>query len=277
MSIISSINTSVGKASGWTAEHWFAKSFEKAAKDPAKYAAAMLVTSIVSKDAVGCFLYTTQSLANKKIPEEKRKFVAALDLMNGIIMVGGQLAIGKLIERKFTPKFIGNNISGTFKDKDTGAEVILDTQKAKIAPLSDRKIYENYIKTCKKHGDKLKQLGVDISDPKKFRDIGEELIKKYGKESKQGKAIITGCGLLISALATTAFVKRTIAPLLATPAAGWFKGRFMDDVKKSEKTEKPEEQPKQNLDDKLLSHEVAPWNHSNADGDKVTFSKIKQN
>lgn len=273
MSMISSLNTHIGNAYGYTAKNWFAKSFEKAAKDPAKYAASMLVTSIVSKDAIGCFLYTTQSLNNKKIPEEKRKFVAALDLMNGIIMVGGQLVIGKLIERNFTPKFVGNNISGTFLDKDTSVEHAMDTKKAKRAPLSDTKIYGDYIKTYRAHEAELKKAGLDMADAQKFYAVGDELIAKYGRTSGKGKAIVAGCGLLISALATTAFVKRTVAPLISTPLAGWFKGKFMD--KHAAKGAKPEvkaDAKKPDLDDTLLSHQTAPWNHSAES--KPAFDKV---
>ncbi len=282
MSIVSSINTNVGKACSYTAKHWFSKSFEKAAKDPAKYAASMLVTSIVSKDAVGCVLYTTQSWNNEKIPENKRKFVAMTDLVNGVIMVGGQFAIGKLIERKFAPNIIGKNITGTFKDKDTSIETELSDKKSLNAPLSDRKIYENYIKTCKKHGDELKKLGVDLSDPKKFREIGEQVIKKYGKGSKEGKAIIAGCGLLITALATNAFVKRTVAPLMSTPIAGWIKDKYVDkphsghkhDAKTEAKADKkPEAKP--NSDDVLLDHSTAPWNYAQSNkSDKAVFNKF---
>lgn len=59
----------------------------------AKIIAGVSVGSIVLKDGLGCVMYVNQSLNNKKIPEEKRKFVAALDLVNGILMVGTQIAM----------------------------------------------------------------------------------------------------------------------------------------------------------------------------------------
>jgi len=59
----------------------------------AKIIAGVSVGSIVLKDGLGCVMYVNQSLNNKKIPEEKRKFVAALDLVNGILMVGIQIAM----------------------------------------------------------------------------------------------------------------------------------------------------------------------------------------
>ena len=41
---------------------------------------AVGVGSVVAKDGIGCVLYTYQSLHNESIPEDKRPFVAALDL-----------------------------------------------------------------------------------------------------------------------------------------------------------------------------------------------------
>lgn len=59
-------------------------------------AIAIATASCVSKDAINCYYYVTQSLKNEKIPEDKRKFVAGLDLANGILNVTVQsaLAIG---------------------------------------------------------------------------------------------------------------------------------------------------------------------------------------
>lgn len=51
------------------------------------------VFSVVAKDGVNCALYTTQSLHNENIPEDKRPFVAALDLTNGILMMTTQVAM----------------------------------------------------------------------------------------------------------------------------------------------------------------------------------------
>lgn len=56
------------------------KVFPNYEKDNAKFMSAIGVTSIVLKDGLGCYLYVKQSLNNEKIPEDKRKFVAALDL-----------------------------------------------------------------------------------------------------------------------------------------------------------------------------------------------------
>ena len=73
------------------------KCIEKLSKgyqsNDAKIIAGVSVGSIVLKDGLGCVMYVKQSLNNEKIPEEKRKFVAALDLINGILMVGTQIGM----------------------------------------------------------------------------------------------------------------------------------------------------------------------------------------
>ena len=56
-------------------------------------AVAVATVSCVSKDAINCSYYVTQSLKNEKIPENKRKFVAGLDLSNGILNVTVQSAL----------------------------------------------------------------------------------------------------------------------------------------------------------------------------------------
>jgi hypothetical protein len=49
------------------------------------------------KDMVGCVLYVNASLNNKKLPEEKRKFMACLDACNGVISVALQVVAGIVI------------------------------------------------------------------------------------------------------------------------------------------------------------------------------------
>ena len=66
---------------------------KKLANPKATVATAALIATVsnVSKDAVNCAYYTIQSLNNERIPEDQRKFVAALDLSNGIMNVGIQI------------------------------------------------------------------------------------------------------------------------------------------------------------------------------------------
>ncbi len=63
------------------------------------------LTSLVGKDGVGCYLYVTQSLNNKKIPDDKRQFVAAMDLTNGILMMLSQVAFFFAMRKFSKPLF----------------------------------------------------------------------------------------------------------------------------------------------------------------------------
>lgn len=58
------------------------------------------VSSIIAKDGLGCYLYVTQSMNNKDIPDDKRKFVAALDLTNGVLMIALQLLMFFTVSHK---------------------------------------------------------------------------------------------------------------------------------------------------------------------------------
>ena len=82
--------------------------------NPAASAAVTIATaSNITKDAVNCAYYVTQSLNNERIPEEQRKYVAGLDLANGILNVGLQLgvtaaftkAIANAFDKHVEPRF----------------------------------------------------------------------------------------------------------------------------------------------------------------------------
>ena len=90
MAIIDSISRGMGKVSYWQP---IKKLGEQFAKNPEKALGNAVVTSIILKDGIGCAMYVTQSLNNKKIPDEKRKFVAALDLTNGGLMILAQIGM----------------------------------------------------------------------------------------------------------------------------------------------------------------------------------------
>ena len=85
----------------------------KWAKDPEGVLGAATVTSIILKDGIGCAMYVTQSLNNDRIPEEKRKFVAALDLTNGLLMILAQIGMF-LAMRKYSGKIFDKMFSKTF-------------------------------------------------------------------------------------------------------------------------------------------------------------------
>lgn len=93
---------------------------------PAKYltkpnvagaAATIALISTTSKDLVATYYYVTQSLKNEKIPEEKRKFVAALDLSNGILNLIFGITFGKLIE-KGAGTYFKNSIEPEYFSKE---------------------------------------------------------------------------------------------------------------------------------------------------------------
>lgn len=239
------------------------KQFDKAVNDPARFAASMLVTSIVSKDVVGCILYTYQSLHNEKIPEDKRKSVAALDLINGFLMVGGQWFIGKVIDKKMTPDLFGKFYSGMSKDK-AGKEILLTGTGSKDKSC----LYQdNILDVVKKEINGKRNI-----DAKK---VAKALVKEVGSGSKRYKLLEAGFGIIVTALATTALVKRTLVPLIATPLSAWYKTKFMD--KPSDK--KVEVKPQDKFE-RVTATTYTPWayNSNNTKSDLVQdqFKKTSQ-
>ena len=224
MSFVSSINKKVGSGMAYTIKNLVAKNLEQGVKEPATYAAKMLVTSLVTKDAIGCALYTYQSYNNKKIPDERRGFVAAMDFMNGIINVGGQIAAFMCVERLLTPK-IAARYTGYIKDLKTN---ILECVKSK-APMANDEILKAFKEVLKEKRAELIAKGVDVDafekNPKKV--IGK-LTEVLGKGSSKSQDIAKGVGIVVSSLATTALIKRALTPLIATPLAGWFNDKYMN-------------------------------------------------
>lgn len=217
---------------------FIAKRLESGLKDPASFAAKVMVYSLVSKDFVNCAIYTYQSANNEKIPKEKRSFVASLDLINGILNVTGQLFAFYVVDKMIIPHMFAKHFSGTLKDgsyldgegatkksmlmKDNMRELVISATNPKISNVPNLKLV-NKVK------DELKSKGFDFEafnklDDKikkvKIDDIVRSLDKEFGKGSDKMKAVEKGFALLIGALATTALVKRTLVPLIATPLAG---------------------------------------------------------
>ena len=160
-------------------------------KDADKALGAAVVTSIVVKDGIGCAMYVTQSLNNKKIPDEKRKFVAALDLTNGVLMIAAQIAMFFAM-RKYSGKFFNWLFKGSFNNM------------AQNNAISRFRM-------------KTDQLGETVY--KKL--VGG---KKY-KEFKDSAASVFKFCLDIGA--ATIVGKRVIVPLIATPLANKVK-KWMD-------------------------------------------------
>lgn len=99
-------------------------------KANAAWIASLGVASIVLKDGFGCYLYVKQSLNNKKIPEDKRKFVAALDLANGGLMILLQILMTytiskKAFQEKMFSKFFGKMFN---RQSSKSMQAIMETK-----------------------------------------------------------------------------------------------------------------------------------------------------
>lgn len=207
--------------------------YKPARENPAKFAGQMALLSALTKDAVNCYYYTTQSLNNEKIPEEKRGFVASLDLMNGILNVGLQFTLGKWIEK---------HSEGWF-DK-----------------LLGKQLNEN------KTSEISKKLESIIKSKNPQENISMEQISNYLKDKKvlgagaKGKYswLKIGFSALVMLVGTQIICKRIFTPLLATPLAGTFKKKFLDKNKKTEA--KP--------DEKMIEPNYKPWLDKTADNKK---------
>ncbi|MDD3012736.1 MAG: hypothetical protein PHC34_03430 [Candidatus Gastranaerophilales bacterium] len=156
----------------------------------------VLVVANAAKDLVNCGFYVNQSFNNKRIPEEKRKFVAALDLTNGVFMVGSQLLLGFTILNKTIQDKITNKLFGGLKEKAA-----------------------NYAKEM------VKKNNPNLSG-QKLEILAKETAEKFGNKvfsnCKQGFTLASG--LIVS----TIIAKRLLVPFIATPTAGWFKRKYMD-------------------------------------------------
>lgn len=258
---------------------------EKGLKDPAGFAAKMLVYSLVSKDAVNCIIYTGQSATNKEIPDDKRSFVMFNDLINGILNVGGQLASFALVEKLFTPKQFGKRYSGTLKDNLTKEVGPLDCsiEKAKLHGDNLKDLVKAVTGTASinsktnKLAEKIKNQNPDlVEELKKIapenigameKTISEKLIKRLGTGSSKFGSIEKGFALLVSALATTALIKRTLVPLISTPIAG----KLSDKAAAKKEAKKVKQQTPE---ERLLDLKTTPWAYTGKIPDNKTFKAI---
>lgn len=274
MTTISSLNKSVANGMNWTVTKTrLAKSLKAGLEHPAEYAAKMMVLSFITKDVINCGFYTYQSLHNEKIPEDKRGFVAALDFVNGVINVGGQLATFALVERMLTP-WLETKFTGVYKHPITKVETLIENSKAKLAPDL---IHEDTVHVMKENVDAIKSKLKEAKDCKityeevanNIKIISGDVVKKVGHSGKIGKDVTTGLGIIVGALATTALVKRTLTPFISTPLAGWLNNKY---------NPKKQEVP----NDKMLEATYKPWltkapeNKNDLTQDKFQKSTPKQ-
>ena len=173
--------------------------------NPTDIAAKLALISTTTKDAVNCYYYVTQSLNNKKIPEEKRKFVAGIDLSNGILNVVIQFALGSLINN-YSSKLFDNWFGKKLFSKDAAKNLHLRMQAAGLNYQEDQVIK------------------------------GMEANKKWAKAGFKVMAVL---------LVTQVIAKRVIVPFLSTPMAGIFKEQLEKREKKQAAKKLGAEQPQQ--------------------------------
>ncbi len=206
-SVGNAIKSGIAKSTNLKPVKWVSKKFEK---DPEGTLAAATVTSIILKDGIGCGMYVYQSLNNDKIPEKKRKFVAALDLTNGVLMIGAQIAMFFAMRKYSGPMF-----KALFKksfNPQTRANIISKLRMEEMKKTGH---------TAKK------QVFNRIFD--KIESDGAGLFK-----------------FVLDIAAATILGKRVIVPLVATPLAKKVEKKMekhhgADDVKHHDETHKADE------------------------------------
>lgn len=246
--------------------------YENAYKHKAKYAARLLVISLVSKDAINWVFYVTQSLHNKEIPEEKRTLVTSLDIMNGFFNIGGQIASFALIERLLTPK-LESLYTGIHKNPKTDEETYVNSK----APLTRDSICKALKDSIHESPDEIKKLSKGLT-PKEllkhenFEPLLETVMKKSGGiKSPRGEAITTALGIIVSTLATTALIKRTITPLCATPLATWWNNFYFVPRREARKKAEAEKEPKLDI---IESEIIYQNNKFGEDGKRPIFKTL---
>ena len=179
---------------------------EKFYKDPIKYAGYATLASLATKDAVGCYLYVTQSLNNKKIPEEKRRFVANMDLTNGILNVVTQIALTFGVKKLYKPLF-NKALNKSFNSK------------------AIKRAITEYRKDCKK-------LGIE---PIRKLDA-QENIEHLKKNAFSAFSAVTD--IIVAAIVA----KRCVVPFLSTPITQYFTNKH-DEKIAAQKAGNQAEQP----------------------------------
>lgn len=184
-------------------------------KNPAKALALGTIGSVIAKDGVGCYMYVTQSLHNKEIPEEKRKFVAAYDLTNGVLMMATQVlcffAMRKINQSLFPKLF--------------------------------KKSFDSKGKVIKSVATQLRKNQKDAGlDPAR-----KSVIKKVYNSIKGHSYDIFS--FITELAAATIFAKRIVVPLISTPLANKVKGK-MGKASSSKSPEKPEDKKEENVKEK---------------------------
>ena len=152
-------------------------------------AATIALWSTTTKDAVNCYYYTNQSLHNKKIPEENRKFVAAIDLSNGFLNVASQLTLGAYIKNKlpnaFDKLFKNSSLKGGTRAAAKNGFILLGT--LIFAQIILKRVLTPFLATPMAHY--IKEYGEKKVSAKKTSNEGAETPSVQSKLIEQGQKL----------------------------------------------------------------------------------------
>lgn len=189
MANISKIGTSLKenllyKPMTWLGNNKYQKKLNKGYQmNDASIIGGVGVASILLKDGLGCYMYVTQSLNNEKIPEDKRKFVAALDLVNGILMMSLQFLMFKTISNKKFQAKTFDKLFGKYFDRNAA-----------------------------------KGYAAALNGTEKFKGVTGDKFHPALQNYKE--TVSSAFAQLTSLAAATIVAKRMIVPFIATPLAG---------------------------------------------------------
>lgn len=175
----------LAKASQSGAYKWLEKKVDRKTAD--NIIAYTTIGSVAAKDIVGCGMYVYQSLHNDKIPEKRRKFVAALDLTNGVLMVATQIAMFFAM-RKVNDKLFHGLMKSFDKEGSAFAR------------------YSRQVRA------EMRKAGV----PSEEVNNKSELRKEYASMKDMAFSLFKSVTELAAA---TILAKRVIVPFIATPLA----------------------------------------------------------
>ena len=188
MSIVSPIGNGIKSVNRWFSrlpyvQNTVCSKFQDP-KANAAWIAGLGVASIVLKDGFGCYLYVKQSLNNKEIPEDKRKFVAALDLANGGLMILLQVLMTYTISKKVFQEKMFNKMFGKLFNRQSSKSV---------------------------------QAIMESRDHLRGKVKGNQEFHKAFADYKN--SAIAALGTLTTLIAATTVGKRILTPFIATPLA----------------------------------------------------------
>ncbi|MBQ8459271.1 hypothetical protein IJ541_04115 [bacterium] len=204
------LNTLICKPLRWFSESKVAKNAGAQVKaNNRMYIDGLGVSSIVAKDGLGCYLYVTQSLNNKDIPDDKRKFVASLDLTNGVLMIALQLLMFFTVSHKVCQTKMFDKLFGK---------------------MFDRPIKKTYQAIVKNNPDYANINSIEFT--KNFEKIRNNVKDAFGGLTSLAAATIVG--------------KRMLVPFIATPLAGKVEKKMNEREARKNGTQLPVNEDKSN-------------------------------